>query len=752
MSNKTLLITSVLFCFLLSAAAIPCLADVTEQFKQANDYKRAKQYEQAESIYQQIVIDFPGSSDALEAQKQLTILYIKQDSQPQAEAAFQKLLADFYMHDGIARAVNKVADHYGWSGKYEKAKQLYQYVLDSWPQADYAVWSQKSLAASNMRLGDDPNAAAAIEKLLTNFAQHKQIANAVNMLAEECSTLKRYDKARILYRYVAENCPDNELAIWAQQGVAILNIKLGDAAAARDAVEKLLTDFSEHNNIAKAVNKVADHYRSSKKYEKARRLYQHVVDNWPAADYAIWSQKSLAVSNMRLGDDPNADAAIETLLANFSEHKQKANAVNMLADECSVLKKYEKARRLYQYFVANFPDDELAIWAQQGVAVSNIKLRDDDAARDAVETLLTDFSEHKQIAKALNKAADHYRWTGKYEKAKQLYQHVVDNWPQSDYAIWSQKSLAVSNMRLGDDPNADAAIEKLLADYSEHKQIANAVNMLADEFTMLNRFDKAREFYQYVIDHRPEDKSAMQSEMEIAKTNVLSLIKSGDDAAAQQALDTLIADFNDHPKFSQVLFLIAEQSFYGRNYRWAIKLWELIPTESPRSYLESEIPYLLATCYKQLEDTPTAIKYYKQVLEQYPDGRFSHRAAYRIAMIYSLTGEYDNAIYWFEQQRQLYPDSHLQARRALMRRAAVYYWNLKDYEKAAQAYQQYISEYPDYERALVAYHCMGKCYEKMGNTEQAIAVLQEAMQKFPTRERSVAIAEDLQRLRQGGEK
>jgi TolA-binding protein len=364
----------------------------------------------------------------------------------------------------------------------------------------------------------------------------------------------------------------------------------------------------------------------------------------------------------------------------------------------------------------------------------------------------TDFSEHKDIAKAVNKAADHYRWTAKYEKAKQLYQYVVDNWPQAEYAIWSQKSLAVSNMRLGDDPNADAAIEKLLTDYSEHKQIANAVNMLADECTMLNRFDKAFELYQYVIDHRPEDDSARQSEMEIAQTNVLSLIKSGNDAAAKQALDSLIADFNDHPKFSQVLFSIAEQSFYERNYRWAIKLWELIPTESSGSYLESEIPYLLATCYKQLEDNPTAIKYYKQVLQQYPDSRYAHRAAYRIALIYSFAGEYDNALYWFEQQRQLYPDSHLQAQRALMGKAAVYYWNLKDYEKGAQAYQQYISEYPDHERALVAYHCMGKCYEKMGNTEQAIAVLQEALQKFPGRERSEEIAEDLQRLREGGGK
>jgi len=384
MSTKTLLTSSVLSVFLLFMAAGRCPADVTEQLKQAGDYIQNKQYQQAEAIYLQIIADHPGSDDALEAQKQLTILHIKQDNQPQAEAAFQKLLADFYLHNDIAKAVNKVADHYGWSGKYEKAKQLYQYVVGNWPQADYAIWSQKSLAASNMRLGDDPNADAAVEKLLTDFSRHKQIANAVNMLADECTTLKRYDKARELYQYVADYYPENELAIWAQQGVSISSIKLGDFAAARQAVEKLLTDFSEHNNIAKAVNKVADHYRWSKRYEKARLLYQYVVDNWPGADYAIWSQKSLVISYIQFVDDPNADAAIDKLLADFSEHKQKANAVKMLADECSTLKKYRKSRRLYQYLVENFPDSDSAIWAQQGVAISNIKLRDDDAAEDAV--------------------------------------------------------------------------------------------------------------------------------------------------------------------------------------------------------------------------------------------------------------------------------------------------------------------------------------------------------------------------------
>jgi len=206
MVKKILFISLVLFGLLLSTVPRECFADALAQLQQADAYMKDKNYEQAEAIYQQIVTDFPDSNDALEAQKQLTILYIKQDNQPQADAALQKLLTNFSERNGIAEAVNKVADHYRWSRQYEEARRLYQDVVDNWPDDEYAIWSQKSLATSNIQLGDDPNAAAAIEKLLTNFSEHKQIARAVYNVARTYSISKRYEKACELYQYVIAGC------------------------------------------------------------------------------------------------------------------------------------------------------------------------------------------------------------------------------------------------------------------------------------------------------------------------------------------------------------------------------------------------------------------------------------------------------------------------------------------------------------------------------------------------------------------
>ena len=105
-----------------------------------------KQYQQAEAIYQQIVTAFPDTNEALEAQKQRTIVYIDTNRQEQADAAFEKLTANFSSHKDIAQAVHDIAYQYRCANKQQKANQIDQYVIDHWPDSDYAVLGQMDIA------------------------------------------------------------------------------------------------------------------------------------------------------------------------------------------------------------------------------------------------------------------------------------------------------------------------------------------------------------------------------------------------------------------------------------------------------------------------------------------------------------------------------------------------------------------------------------------------------------------------------
>jgi len=240
------------------------------------------------------------------------------------------------------------------------------------------------------------------------------------------------------------------------------------------------------------------------------------------------------------------------------------------------------------------------------------------------------------------------------------------------------------------------------------------------------KYDRAAELYQYVIDNWPKTEHEMRAKTGIAKLN----ISLGNDAAVEATIDSLIADFNDHPTLPQAIFSIAEKYFYNGNYRQAIDLWQLVRTDYPDCPLNHEIPYLLATCYERLKDYAEAAEYYTIVVEQYPDSPYAYRAPYRLGIMYRRLRDYGQAVYWFEQQRKLYSDESL-SERALFFQGIVYLFNMDEYQKSSEIFQEYAQLYPETENAPLALSNLAMCHEKMGDKTQAITLLENALLLYP---------------------
>jgi tetratricopeptide (TPR) repeat protein len=501
MAKKLFTLLSILLCVLLFEMTGKALADPVAHLELAEAYQRQGQYTQAEEIYQQIVTDYPDTDHSFQAQKNLVILYVAWDKQPQAETAFQQLLTSFSGHSGIAQAVHDIAYQHRLLRKYEKANQLDQQVVDNWPQNDYAVLAQMDLAKYYVDRGN---------------------------------------------------------------------------AVAEATVDKLFADFADNPLIARAIHDVAQHYRWLGKYQKANELYQHVIDNWPYTEYAMWSKVDLIKSNLALENDDAAEAAVDKLLANFAD--------NLL------------------------------------------------------------------IAQAVHDIAYQHRFLRKYEKANQLDQHVIDNWPESDYAVLAQMDIAKYYVDRGD-AAAEAAVDKLLADFPDNPLMARAVHDVAQHYSLSGKYQKANEHYQYVIDHWPKTEHAILSQIGIAETNALSLIESGNDTATEAALDSLIVDFNNNPGLPEAVFVIGEKYYreafrYEKegqvsqareNFQKAVDTWEKIITELPESIATAWAYNSAADCYHRLGQHVKAIEYYQKVVDDWPGYEYVWSALFRIGHIHEIT-------------------------------------------------------------------------------------------------------------------
>ena len=315
----------------------------------------------------------------------------------------------------------------------------------------------KYIAKSNIALGDEAAAEAAVKKLLSDFSTDKSLPAAVLGIAATYRKSARYQKAIELYQYILEQWPDDEVSIHAQKGIVNSNIALGDEAAAEAAVNKLLTNFNDNPLIARAVWDTGQYYRESKKYEKANEFDRYVIDHWPKSEYVMWAKMDMAKTDIGLGNDAAVEKTIDILIADFNDHPELSTAIFILGEEY-----YNKAFNTKGD--PNSPDAKPEEYYRKALAVWERIIKELPDPNSTIAAHAHYFS------------AVCYRRLGRCEKAIEYYQKIVDNWPDYEYA-WNalfligrsyedlKESGVISKSQA--DPKIKAAYEQLLEKYPD---------------------------------------------------------------------------------------------------------------------------------------------------------------------------------------------------------------------------------------------------------------------------------------------
>jgi len=551
-------------------------------------------------------------------------------------------------------------------------------------------------------------------------------------------------KALALYEEVVASWPDSGKAVESQGSAARMYMRLRDYAAASAAVGKLISDYGSSKEAAKAIDNVGDAYRDAGKYDKAAELYSWVVANGSDVERAIGSEASLARLYIKTDEYVKAQAETDKLISRSGSNPAAAKAVDNIADGYRKAKKPEKARELYRWVVENQPEAEHAIQSQVSAVKVSIAMGDDANAETEIERLMSLFGERDGIAGAVESVGDEYFKQERYDKALELYNKVVDTWPLDEDAIGAQIGVVESHIAVGDDNAAEAGIDRLLVDFASDAKLGEAAERIANYYSDMGRPNKAYAVSDY-FGQWTEGAAGMGAQVGLA----MSYIAAGDEPNTASAIDKLIADYNELPSFAESAFDVATQCFYKRNYGQAIRIWKLV---FKRGHLlerhNAEIPYLLATCYERLENYPEAIAYYKEAVTNYSYTKYAYRAPYRLGMLCRRTGDYEQSIYWFGQQSVLFDNEDFSAKALFFR--SVIYRLTEEHDKALADLQEYSRRYPDGISAAIVPLGMAYCHDKLGNTSQAIEILQEGLTKYGDTIYAVDYQSRLDALQSGG--
>ena len=167
-------------------------------------------------------------------------------------------------------------------------------------------------------------------------------------------------------------------------------------------------------------------------------------------------------------------------LAVVSDQLEQANALTKN-------NQYEQAETIYLQIRAGNPGSDAALGAQKKLALIYLATNRQQQAVTASQQLITEFSRHKGITEAVWKIARGFNSAGNKEKANELHQHNVANYPKDKYAMWSQVEIVQSHIRDGDDVAADAAYNKLLNTFSKQPTLPKEIYQLAQRFSQAGK-------------------------------------------------------------------------------------------------------------------------------------------------------------------------------------------------------------------------------------------------------------------------
>lgn len=513
-----------------------------------------------------------------------------------AQSAIADAAANLKQADGLYR-----------NGQHAQAEQAYQHILKSEADDPEAVYQAARMLPRVYLATDRPSQAqAAVEQLLTKSAQHERLPHALHEIVEQAKALDKTVEAGQIYQNILDTRPSHPQEVWLKMGIAIANAHLGNHEATEAALQNIIAQHASDEGAAEAFGQTAWAYRKLKDHERARAVYQYVVDNWPNKDRAIFSQRGIVLCSLAVADQETADVATQELLQKFAGDKNMSEVLWNIAKIYRAQKDWGRTRLLCQYILNNTPESKDAIWAQQALIYAAIDEEDAVGVNSGIQTLHAKYSSEDSMPAAAYGIAR--KLNGKMDnKAAELYQYMIDEHPEHQYIAFAKVNLGQIKLRQGDSAAAEATFQRVLADYASHPRLAETVHLMAEGY-----HDQAfrKRFEESTPKHGWSDSGRAYLDGAISKWRLITEQLPG------------------HPYVTPAAYYHLASSYYQlRDYQKAEECCTTLVTRWPANERAWQAQYLIAKMYKLMMRDDTLSKTetesrmksaYEQLVEQYP--------------------------------------------------------------------------------------------------------------------------------------
>jgi len=535
-------------------------------------------------------------------------------------------------------------------------------------------------------------------------------------------------------------------------------IQQNNFSEAMAQTQNLIADFPGHPDLPEALYEIARQLEWRLKMEDANDTYQQIVQNHPDSPWASKAELGIAraevLSTIMLCDYSRSKEALAQLIADFSGHPDFPETLYWIAERYRWSREYNEAKSTYQQIMQNYPDSTWVGEAKFGLSKANalslINRGKLDQLEEAVDKLIADFNDHPDLAVALFNIAKECEWMVKIKDASSIYQRVIDCCPDSPWAEQAELGRARVTVgglvEQGDVNDAEPALDEMITDFNDNPDLAETLYWMAQRYQDVNSFEMTKDIYQEILQRWPDSKYSELIQIGTPAADIFSLIRSGEHDEALQALDNLIADFNDHPDLAKMVFTIGTVEYYNKaleyenqgladqakiNFARAASVWDKITIHLPESkpVVVQHAYYFVAACCRKTGEYEKAIQYWQQLINDCPNFIYACSAQCLIGECYEKW-RYSNNIpesevnplieQAYKAVIEKYPDCSLVGHSCL--RLAEPLLQKGEWAEAAMYFELFLEKRPEDPRRIDVLYDLGQTYEKMGEADSAAQI------------------------------
>lgn len=414
------------------------------------EYRKAGRTEEAFSLYQQ-GLQTPAGANSVPLRQGMIEMLIEKGEFGQAQEQIEILFTDYSNQtDEFTRSIYPILNRYLYRKDYIRVVELGRRALQLYPEHGNAFSTRTVMAEALVRMDQTAEADALVEEMFALYRGREDFVPLMHTVKSAYWKAGQKDKSQVLCRRLLAEFPKHPLAtrLWGDWicGAMILEQEEG----LEEAIDTLFSRPEPAADFLAVVARIQERYLARNDFSGALALGNRALQVYPERAEAIGVYRYLAQASAGLGDAEQASIWSDALMTRFGDHPDIAGVLIETGHAFRRYGLYIKATEVYREVLLKNCARKDHLCALTGMAQSYIHLGEDARVNEIVEQIVRDYRQEEKCGYSVFVIGEEY-----FIRAEQVLQTGHQTEAEENYQR-AERVWEINRNRIPEDPKHQA--------------------------------------------------------------------------------------------------------------------------------------------------------------------------------------------------------------------------------------------------------------------------------------------------------